>query len=142
MNPLRPPALAFDAIATGFDQRFGAWQSVAAQRRVVRSALLQAFPEHGHILELGGGTGEDALFLAERGFNVFLTDPSPTMVSVAKEKLQPFGGQAAIASGEEMEIFAQKHLAAGGRRFDGAFSNFAPLNCVSDLRPVARGLFD
>ena len=141
MNALRPPALAFDAIATGFDQRFGAWQSVAAQRRAVRSALLRAFPKQGHILELGGGTGEDAVFLAERGFNVFLTDPSPAMVSVAKKKLLPFGGKVAIASGEEMEILAQKHLAGGVCRFDGAFSNFAPLNCVAELRPVARGLF-
>lgn len=142
MRVLRPSASAFDAIANGFDQRFGAWQSVAVQRRVVRSALLRAFPEKGHILELGGGTGEDAVFLAKRGFNIFLTDPSPTMVSLAEKKLQPFGGQVAIASGEEMEIFAQKHLAAGGRKFDGAFSNFAPLNCVADLGPVARGLFD
>ena len=142
MNALRPSALAFDAIATGFDQRFGLWQSVTAQRRVVRSALLQAFPARGRILELGGGTGEDAAFLAERGFNVFLTDPSPTMVAVAKEKLEPFGGQVAVASGEEMEIFAHEHLVGGSPRFEGAFSNFAPLNCVADLRPVARGLFD
>lgn len=142
MNALRPPALAFDEIAMAFDQRFGAWQSVAAQRRAVRSALLRAFPEHGHILEVGGGTGEDAAFLAERGFNLFLTDPSPRMVSVARKKLLPFGGQVATATGEEMETFAEWHLSNGGRRFDGAFSNFAPLNCVADLRPVARGLSD
>jgi SAM-dependent methyltransferase len=142
MHVLRPPALAFDAIARGFDQRFGPWQSVAAQRRAVRAALLQAFPQYGDILELGGGTGEDAAFLAGRGFSVLLTDPSPAMVSVAREKLRAFDGQAAVASGEEMEIFARKHLAAGGRRFDGAFSNFAPMNCVADLRPVARGLSD
>jgi SAM-dependent methyltransferase len=142
MNALRPPALAFDAIAAAFDQRFGAWQSVAAQRRAVRSALLQAFPKQGHILELGGGTGEDAAFLAERGFDVFLTDPSPRMVSVAGKKLLPLGGQVAIATGEEMETFAQWHRSNGGRSFDGAFSNFAPLNCVADLRPVARGLSD
>jgi SAM-dependent methyltransferase len=142
MDTLRPPALAFDAIAMNFDQRFGAWRSVAAQRRAVRSALVQAFPEHGHILELGGGTGEDAAFLAEQGFDVFLTDPSPGMVSVAKKKLLPLGGQVAVAAGEEMETFAQRHLSSGGRRFDGAFSNFAPLNCVADLRPVARGVAD
>ncbi|MFP5230227.1 MAG: class I SAM-dependent methyltransferase [Acidobacteriota bacterium] len=142
MSALRPPARAFDAIATAFDERFGAWQSVAAQRRAVRSALLRAFPKHGHILEVGGGTGEDAVWLAERGFSVFLTDASPGMVSVAKEKLRRFGSPAAVAPGEEMESFAQWHLSAGGRKFDGAFSNFAPLNCVADLQPVARGLSD
>jgi SAM-dependent methyltransferase len=140
MPLLRPAAVAFDAIAPIFDLRFGAWQSVAAQRRAVRAALLQEFPLGGHILELGGGTGEDATFLAELGFNVLLTDPSPAMVERARAKLAPLGSRAAIASGEELEDFATNHLSRGGEMFDGAFSNFAPLNCIADLRPVARGL--
>jgi ubiquinone/menaquinone biosynthesis C-methylase UbiE len=138
--PLRPAALAFDAIAPVFDSRFGDWHSVAAQRRAVRAALLRAFPTGGHILELGGGTGEDAAFLAERGFEMLLTDPSPAMVAQAKAKLGTLGTRAEIVAGEEMEDFAISHLSAGGAMFDGAFSNFAPLNCVADLEPVARGL--
>jgi SAM-dependent methyltransferase len=140
MAPLRPAALAFDAIAPTFDERFGVWSSVAAQRRAVRTALLRAFPVEGHILEVGGGTGEDATFLAERGFDMLLTDPSPSMVAQAKAKLAPLGGRAEIGSGEEMGEFAERHLSAGGAMFDGAFSNFAPLNCVEDLSEVARGL--
>ena len=140
MPPLRPAALAFDAIAPAFDSRFGAWHSVAAQRRAVRTALLRVFPTGGHILELGGGTGEDATFLAGRGFDMLLTDPSPAMVELAKAKLSPLGARAEIAAGEEMEGFAANHLSADGSLFDGAFSNFAPLNCVAELEPVARGL--
>jgi SAM-dependent methyltransferase len=140
ISQLRPAASAFDAIAPAFDSRFGAWNSVAAQRRAVRAALLGVFPTAGHILELGGGTGEDATFLAERGYDVVLTDPSPTMVSLAKAKLGPLGGRAEVAAGEEMDAFASRHLESGGAMFDGAFSNFAPLNCVADLRPVAHGL--
>ena len=139
-SSLRPAALAFDAIAPAFDQRFRAWLSVAAQRRAVHAALLREFPARGHILELGGGTGEDAAFLAESGYDVLLTDPSPTMVELAKAKLSPFGSQAQIIGGEELEDFATRHFASGGELFDGAFSNFAPLNCVIDLGPVARGL--
>jgi len=137
---LRPAALAFDAIAPAFDARFGAWRSVSAQRRAVRDALLKAFPEGGHILELGGGTGEDASFLAARGYDLYLTDPSPAMVAQANAKLAPLQGRAEVVAGEEMEEFAARHLAGGGTKFDGAFSNFAPLNCIADLRPVARGL--
>jgi ubiquinone/menaquinone biosynthesis C-methylase UbiE len=140
MGPLRPAAVAFDAIAPVFDLRFGQWLSVAAQRRTVRAALLREFPAGGRILELGAGTGEDAMFLAERGFNMFVTDPSPAMVSLAQSKLAPFGAQAEVAAGEELEGFASRHLSAGSALFDGAFSNFAPLNCVVDLEPVARGL--
>jgi SAM-dependent methyltransferase len=140
MPPLRPAALAFDAVASTFDSRFGAWGSVAAQRRAVRSVLLQEFPLGGHILELGGGTGEDAAFLADRGLDVFLTDPSPTMVAQAKAKLMPRGSQAEICPAEEIDTFATSFLHAGGTQFDGAFSNFAPLNCIANLEPVARGL--
>lgn len=137
---LRPAALAFDTIAPVFDSRFGSWSSVAAQRRAVRDALLQQFPREGNILELGGGTGEDAAFLAGKGFEVLLTDPSPAMVDISREKLAPLGSAAEISAGEEMEDFAARYCAAGRPLFDGVFSNFAPLNCVVDLRPVARGL--
>ncbi len=140
-----PAALAFDAIAPQFDQRFGPWASVAAQRRAVRAALLQEFPPAGRILELGGGTGEDAAFLAAKGFQVLLTDPSPAMVSLALTKLTALESStqessAEILAAEEIEEFADRKLASGQPLFDGAFSNFAPLNCVGDLNPVARGL--
>jgi SAM-dependent methyltransferase len=139
-SSLRPAASAFDAVATAFDSRFGAWSSVASQRRAVRAALLQRFPPGGRLLEVGGGTGEDAAFLAERGFDVLLTDPSPTMVKLAQEKLVSRGASAEIIAGEQMEAFAERYLSEGRPSFDGAFSNFAPLNCVIDLEPVARGL--
>lgn len=140
MAPLRPAALAFDAIAPGFDSRFGKWLSVAAQRRAVRRALTHTFPAAGRILELGGGTGEDAVFLAQNGFDVLLTDPSPAMVQLAKAKLAPYGALAEVVAGEDLEDFAAAHRSSGGAQFEGAFSNFAPLNCVADLSPVARGL--
>jgi SAM-dependent methyltransferase len=140
MSTLRPAALAFDAIAPDFDTRFGTWRSVAAQRRAVRAALLKEFPAKGRILELGGGTGEDAAFLAERGFNVLLADASPAMVSRAQARLALLGSRAEVAAAEEMENFAHRYFAAGEALFDGAFSNFAPLNCVIDLKPVALGL--
>lgn len=139
-SPLRPAALAFDAVAPMFDARFGAWRSVEAQRRAVRTALLRAFPHGGHIFELGGGTGEDATFLAQRGFEMLLTDPSPSMVERANAKLAQMGARAEVVAGEEMESFAANYLSSDGRLFDGAFSNFAPLNCVLDLEPVAHGL--
>jgi SAM-dependent methyltransferase len=137
---LRPAAFAFDAIAPIFDDRFGAWASVAAQRRAVRAALLERFPSAGHVLEIGGGTGEDAVFLAEHGFRVLLTDASPAMVDVARRKLSPLGSCAKIVAGEELEGFAQERRVAGEPLLDGAFSNFAPLNCVQNIRSVAKGL--
>jgi SAM-dependent methyltransferase len=137
---LRPAASAFNAVATTFDARFGAWASVAAQRRSVREALLQQFPPQSSVLEIGGGTGEDAVFLAAHGIRVLLTDPSPSMVSIASRKLAPFGSGATVAAAEDLRSFAERRRLTGEPLFDGAFSNFAPLNCVQDLRAVAPGL--
>lgn len=129
-------ARAFDQVAGTFDDRFGGWASVAAQRRAVRSELLAAFAPGSSVLELGGGTGEDALWLAERGRRVLLTDVSPAMVERARAKFAGRQGlRAELAAGEDLT-----GLDLGEERFDGAFSNFAGLNCVDDLDPVARGL--
>ena len=140
MTDLRPAALAFDAIAPVFDARFSEWQSVAAQRKAVRRALLDTLPLYSRVLELGGGTGEDAAWLARRGHRILLTDPSPKMVALAGAKLAPLGSRAEVAAAEELETFAERHLATGAGAFDAVFSNFAALNCVEDLAPVARGL--
>lgn len=137
---MRAAASAFDAIAPRFDERFGAWLSVAAQRKAVRSALVETFPKGSRIIEIGGGTGEDAAFLARSGYRVLLTDASPQMVDHARTKLSPLGGTAEITPAEELEQFAKEWILNQQEQFDGAFSNFAPLNCVVDLAPVARGL--
>lgn len=139
-SSLRPAVLAFDAAAESFDNRFGIWASVAAQRRSVRSVLLRTLPSSSRVLEIGGGTGEDASFLAAHGFQLLLTDPSPTMVKIAASKLVPLGSAAEIAAGEELDGFADHYLSMQRPLLDAAFSNFAPLNCVADLKPVARGL--
>lgn len=139
-NSIRPATQAFDAIASIFDQRFGEWDSVTAQRRAVRTALLRRFPAGGKVLEIGGGTGEDAAFLTRAGFRVVLTDPSPQMVEIASRKLATLGSFAEVAAAEDLEHFAERTLMADTEIFDGAFSNFAPLNCVADLKSVAKAL--
>jgi SAM-dependent methyltransferase len=133
-------ALAFDAVAPHFDARFGSWRSVAAQRRAVRRSLLAILPTSARVLELGGGTGEDAVWMAQNGFEVLLTDASAAMVAQACVKLAPYGARAQVAAAEDLPRFALAHMAGDGRLFDAAFSNFAPLNCVEDLSPVAHGL--
>jgi SAM-dependent methyltransferase len=135
---LTPAAAAFDAIAAGFDAHFGAWQSVAAQRAAVRSVITSVVPAGGRLLELGGGTGEDASWLTARGYRVTVTDPSPTMVAVASHKLSGSASTAERLGAEELDTWLQQSRPHAP--FDAAFSNFAALNCVSNLEPVAKGL--
>jgi len=133
--PLSPAAAAFDAIAPAFDERYGPWLSVNAQRRAVRADLERAFSPGSSVVEVGGGTGEDARWLAERGRRVLTTDASPAMVRIAAEKL-------AGVAGSHAQVLPAEQLAtldAPPASFDGGFSNFAALNCVIDLEPVARG---
>jgi ubiquinone/menaquinone biosynthesis C-methylase UbiE len=134
---LSPAAQAFDAIAEKFDERFGTWLSVAAQRRSVRAALEQAFPPGARLLEIGGGAGEDALWLAQRGRQVLLTDASPLMARIAAAKFGDLpGASAEVCAAEDLADLASRT----DTPFDGAFSNFAALNCVHDLEPFALGL--
>jgi SAM-dependent methyltransferase len=134
---LASAARAFDAIAERFDERFSPWLSVAAQRRAVRACLAEAFPRPSRLLEVGGGTGDDALWMAERGHDVLMTDVSPRMVAVAARKFAGRGRLAARCCGAE----ALAEIATDGSpRFDGAWSTFAALNCVAALEPVARAL--
>ncbi|HTS01457.1 MAG TPA: methyltransferase domain-containing protein [Thermoanaerobaculia bacterium] len=139
---LSPAVRAFDALASGFDAAFSGWTSVAAQRRAVRRALLAAFPPGARLLELGGGTGSDALFLASEGRSVHVTDGAPAMVERTREKACAAGLDGRVTAErvalEEVATWASSR--AGRPPFDGAFSIFAALNCVTDHAPVARGL--
>ena len=136
---------AFDARADQFDGRYGQWLSVAAQRRAVQRYLLRAFPAGSHLLELGGGTGEDALFLLEHGHTVTLTDGSPRMVELATAKIRAAGYDDERARVEQvvierLEEFTARALTAGRAPYDGAYSNFAALNCLPDLAILAASL--
>ena len=140
-----PPAVrAFDETAPRFDERFGEWRSVAAQRSAVRRYLTQTFPFGSRLLELGAGTGEDALFLLERGYRVTLTDGAPQMVACASAKIRQagYGDSAPVEQVvlEELDAFDDRLHAQGLEPFDGAYSNFAALNCVADLASLAGPL--
>jgi SAM-dependent methyltransferase len=138
---LSPAILAFDAVAARFDTRFGDWRSVAAQRNQVRVQLERAFPPGARLLEIGGGTGEDAHWLAARGREVLLTDGAPSMVRIAREKLRAQRGpEPRVFSAEGIGHLAAERELAGLAPFDGAFSNFAALNCVDSLNAFAAGL--
>ena len=133
---------AFDAVAERFDGRFGHLLSVAAQRRAVRRELLRCFPAGSRLLELGGGTGDDAVFLAQRGRRVVMTDGSERMVRVATDRVRASGCEQMVESFPVLieEIGRLVDLKPSDIPFDGVFSNFAALNCVEHLAPVGRAL--
>jgi SAM-dependent methyltransferase len=131
-------AAAFDAIASRYDDLFSAAANplIAMMRARVFRAVDRHFPAPSTLLEIGCGTGEDALTLVERGHTVVACDPSPAMIATAQAKLAAAGRADAV----ELVNGTVEDVAAGwsarGHAVDGVFSNFAPLNCELSLAPL------
>jgi ubiquinone/menaquinone biosynthesis C-methylase UbiE len=128
----------FDAVAARYDETFSSSLIGKAQRAAVWRELIKTFRKGNRVLEIGCGTGVDACFLAERGVQVVACDSSAKMVGVAAHRIQNNGlqklAQPLLLRAEDIATLA------GGELFDGAFSNFGVLNCVEDLRKLARDL--
>jgi len=131
-------ASAFDDLAEGYDAAFTDTAVGRALRKLVWSRLDEIFQPRQRILELGCGTGEDAVQLACRGVEVIATDVSDQMIAVAQEKAQRQGCSARI----EFHCIAMEDVTTliKGRSLDGVFSNFGALNCVADLSSLAAAV--
>jgi SAM-dependent methyltransferase len=127
----------FEVLASSYDQRFTCSIVGARTRAAVWRRLDGAFPAGSRVLELGCGTGEDAVHLAARGVDVLATDPAPAMVREARAKADRAGLADRVAT---RVLGAARLEELGDVAFDGAFSNFGALNCVPDLAPVSAGL--
>jgi len=131
--------IPFDAAAETYDDTFTDSFIGRAQRQVVWDELDRVFHSGDHVLELNCGTGVDAAHLADRGVHVLACDVAPRMIDVALRRLskrETFLEFRTLATEKILEIRESAHFT----RFDGAFSNFAGLNCIEHLSRVARDL--
>lgn len=133
-----PVAAAFDGIADQYDYDFTFSSVGQSQREAVWKRATAIFQRGSHVLELNCGTGEDALHLAEQGIRVTACDASGRMIECARSKM------ALRSSGAEVDfqVLPTERIfdVPGPDHFDGVFSNFSGLNCVSDLAEVGRQL--
>lgn len=127
---LRPDA--FDSFAAGYDSGFAHTEC----GRCLRDAVWRRLPEAKRALDLGCGTGEDALFLARRGAEVTAADASPAMLDVAWRKAMAAG----IGDRVETRLFDLNAPTALEGRYDLVLSNFGAINCALDLAPLAAVL--
>ena len=128
----------FDAVAARYDETFTLSKIGQAQRAAVWRKLAKTFRSGQRILEIGCGTGIDACFLADRGVRVVACDPSSQMIDVMMSRIQQSLLQGLVLP----RVLGAENLASlwSSEAFDGAFSNFGALNCVSDLRKLATDL--
>jgi len=128
--------LAFDELASDYDASFTSTPLGTALRALVWSRLDTAFAGARRVLDLGCGTGEDAVRLACRGTRVLAIDASPLMLRMAQDKARRHG----CADRIDFRCVPLERLGGelAGETFDGVFSNFGALNCVTSL-PVMAG---
>ena len=128
----------FDRVAETYEEAFTHTVIGRAERDSVWQELEHVFHSGQRILELNCGTGVDALYLAESGVRVLACDISPRMIGIARRR----SSSSRLGFLLEFRVLATEDISALSDEgpFDGAFSNFAGLNCVEDLSAVARNL--
>jgi SAM-dependent methyltransferase len=119
-------AEAFDRVAGAYDAQFGRNPVALVFRHTVQERLRASFAPGARVLDLGCGTGEDAVFLAERGVFVHAVDVSAAMVEATRAKAATRGLDGRLI----VERRTLEDLATLPGPFDGAYSNFGALNCV------------
>ncbi len=131
---------AFDRLAPTYDSDFTHSPIARRLRDRVHERLARHFHAGDHVLELGCGTGEDALRLAERGVRVLATDASAAMLETTRAKVA--GHPLVDVEHLDLKAVVEAQHAAPQQTapFDGVFSNFGPLNVLDDWRPLAAWL--
>jgi SAM-dependent methyltransferase len=121
-------AAAFDILAARYDELWSRSPVGLHQRRAVWRHIDPLFKPGETILDIGCGTGEDALHFTDAGLEVSAIDVSPEMVAIARAR----GVQATVLAVEDLDRMEGV--------FDGAISDFGVLNCVAGLSTIGQSL--
>jgi SAM-dependent methyltransferase len=128
---------AFDAVAADYDR--GEVENPIRQLMRSRSlsVLDRTFPSGAALVDVGCGTGTEAIWLAQRGYRVTAVDSSQAMLDVLHRR-------AAVANLDiPTRLMKARDLSAlvdelGEGSFDGAYSSFGALNTEPSVeRPLA-----
>jgi len=110
----------FDRVAHVYSELWSDAKAGRLQREAVWRHTGHLIRAGSRVLDLGCGTGDDALMLTSCGASVTGIDSSPEMVRVA------------CASGVDARVCPIEHLDRVDGSFDVVWSNFGALNCVEN----------
>jgi ubiquinone/menaquinone biosynthesis C-methylase UbiE len=119
---------AFDNLASQYDRLWTRTTIGQLQREAVWRGIAPLFKPGQTVLDLGCGTGEDAVRLLDGGLRVHAIDASPEMVRIARDR------------GVDAVVLPIENCGQLEGRFDAVLSNFGALNCVADLESLREPL--
>ena len=129
-------AAAFNKQSFLFDDLYSANTIIQYKRERVRKHVEQFLKPNSTILELNAGTGEDAVYFAQKDHYIHATDISAGMLEILTQKVMHHGLAGKISS-ELCSFTALENLNDKGP-YDLIFSNFAGLNCTDELNKVLQ----
>ncbi len=125
---------AFTEQSSIFDTTYSDSFITQYKRYRIRKVIDQIkLPENSNILELNGGTGEDAIYFAKLGHTVHSTDLSEGMLSQMRSKITTHNLEHQIKS-SQLDYHDLSSLQ--GEKYDLIYSNFGGLNCTENLSQV------
>jgi ubiquinone/menaquinone biosynthesis C-methylase UbiE len=129
--------IAFDDLAADYDRREADNPIMQLMRARSLSMLETTFPNGATLLDVGCGTGTEAIWLAQRGREVFAVDSSSRMLEVLSRRFAAADLRVStrlLRAGDLMKLVDE----LGEGSFDGAYSSFGALNTEPSLdAPVA-----
>ncbi len=135
-------AAPFDAAAARYDETFTDTALGRRLRSIAWSWMDRAFTPGDRVLEMGCGTGADAVHLAERGVHVVATDVSGEMRRRTAERVAARDATDLVrVAALDLARIGDPGWADGlGGSFDGVVSDFGALDCVADRVRLLRAL--
>jgi SAM-dependent methyltransferase len=135
----RARSAAFDEAAGSYDTDFAATTAGRWLRESVWSRVAPFVQPGIQVLDLGCGTGEDALWLARNGCRVTAADGSSAMLQQVAAKASGLHLEREVRT-IRLDLNAPFALAPFAQPFDLVVSNFGAINCVDDLPHLGRKL--
>jgi SAM-dependent methyltransferase len=129
--------IAFDAVAAHYDHREADNPIIQMMRARSLATLESTFPYGATLLDVGCGTGTEAIWLSQRGRAVFGVDSSPQMLEVLARRAAAANlsiSTRLMRAGDLLTLADE----LGEPSFDGAYSSFGALNTEAAIQqPLA-----
>ncbi len=143
----RAEPVYYEYVAHGYDLIADSYDEVEARnfigrrmREKVQDVLLRTFQPGSRVIEIGCGTGIEALALASNGVRVLATDLSEEMVQRVRSKTEALGVDNITVHSMAAHEVGRLEEEFGRSSFDGAYSHAGALNMDPRLSDVAAGL--